>query len=116
MRTEKEIGLIIRELRGDLSLRDFAKKCEISHTSIDNLEKGIDHRTGKPTQVKVATLQKIADACLVPLSYITDEEKPAEDDGLSPNRRKLIDFVQSVPEEKVDQIYSVIQSILEALK
>jgi transcriptional regulator with XRE-family HTH domain len=116
MRTEKEIGLIIRELRGDLSLRDFAKKCEISHTTIDNLEKGIDHRTGKPTQVKVATLQKIADACLVPLSYITDEEKPAEDDGLSPNRRKLIDFARSVPEDKVDQVYSVIQSILEALK
>lgn len=44
------------------------------------------------------------------------KEKPVENDGLSPNRRKLIDLARSVPEEKVDQVYSVIQSILEALK
>ena len=41
------------------------------------MEKGIDYRTGKPTQVKVTTLQKIADACNIPLSYITDD--PSED-------------------------------------
>lgn len=82
MRNEKEIGEIIRHLRGNLSLRDFAQKCDISHTTIDNLEKGIDYRTGKPTQVKVATLQKIADACLVPLSYITDEEDDAQEQKL----------------------------------
>lgn len=73
MYTAKEIGEKIRQLRGDLSLRDFAKKCDISHTTIDTLEKGIDFRTGKPTQVKVATLQKIADACLVPISYLTGD-------------------------------------------
>ena len=82
MRNEKEIGEIIRQLRGNLSLRDFAQKCDISHTTIDNLEKGIDYRTGKPTQVKVATLQKIADACLVPLSYITDEKDDAQEQKL----------------------------------
>lgn len=75
MRNEKEIGKIIKELRGELSLRDFAQKCDISHTTIDNLEKGIDYRTGKPTQVKVATLQKIADACNVTLSYITGDNE-----------------------------------------
>lgn len=73
MYTAKEIGEKIRHLRGDLSLRDFAKKCDISHTTIDTLEKGVDFRTGKPTQVKVTTLQKIADACLVPISYLTGD-------------------------------------------
>ena len=76
MRSEKEIGEIIRQLRGDLSLREFALKCEMSHTTIDNIEKGIDFRTKKPTQVKMTTLQKIADACDVPVSYIIGEKEP----------------------------------------
>jgi len=77
MKTEKEIGIIIRELRGSMSLREFAKKCDTSHTTIDNLEKGYDFRTGKPTQVKMATLQKIADACNVPISYIIGGDESA---------------------------------------
>ena len=74
MRNETEVGRIIRELRGDMSLRDFAKKCDISHTTIDNLEKGFDFRTKKPTQAKLTTVQKIADACGVPVSYIIGED------------------------------------------
>ena len=74
MKNEKDIGQQIKNLRGNTSLRDFAKKCDISHTTIDNLEKGVDFRTGKPVQAKIATLQKIADACGVPLSYIIGEE------------------------------------------
>ena len=83
MYSEKKIGEIIRQLRGDLSLREFAFKCDISHTTIDNLEKGIDFRTGKPTQVKMTTLQKIADACDVPISYIIGEEDtPSQEEAL----------------------------------
>ncbi len=74
MYTEKEIGKIIRELRGDLSLREFAKLCNISHTTIDNLEKGLDFRTKKPTQVTINTLEKIATATHVSISYIIGEE------------------------------------------
>ena len=88
MYTAKEIGEKIRHLRGDLSLRDFAKKCDISHTTIDNLEKGIDFRTKKPTQVKMATLQKIADACLVPVSYLTGEQS----DELTEDQLKIALF------------------------
>lgn len=76
----------MRQLRGDISLRDFAKKCGMSHTTIDNIEKGVDFRTGKPVQIKITTLQKIADACNVPVTYIIGEESqepstfPTEDD------------------------------------
>lgn len=69
------IGEKIRTLRSDQSLREFGKKCDISHTTIDNLEKGIDFRTGKPVQVKMATLEKIANACNISISYFLDEEK-----------------------------------------
>ena len=67
MKNISEIGKIVRELRGDLSLRDFAEKCAMSHTTIDNIEKGIDFRTGKTVQVKISTLEKIAKACNVPI-------------------------------------------------
>ena len=73
MRTEKEIGEIIKQLRGKLSLREFAKLCDVSHTTIDNLEKGIDFRTKKPTQVTLNTLYKIAKATNVSVSYIIGE-------------------------------------------
>ena len=75
MRSEKEIGEIIRELRGKDSLRDFAKKCNISHTTIDNLEKGVDFRTQKPVQVKLETLRKISETCGVSISYLIGESQ-----------------------------------------
>ena len=56
------IGEYIRKYRGDISLRDFADKCGISHTHLDSIEKGIDPRTGKPVKVTVETLKKIANA------------------------------------------------------
>ena len=114
MRNEKELGAIIRNLRGDISLRDFAVKCDISHTTIDNLEKGFDFRTGKPVQAKMATLKKIATACNVTVGYLLgEEEKPTASGELSENRQKLMEFASSVPEDKVDLLLRVMQSIVE---
>ena len=67
--TNEQLSRIIKKLRGNLSLRAFAAKCGLSHTTIDNLEKGVDFRTGKPTQIKMATLAKIFDACNIPEHY-----------------------------------------------
>ena len=56
------IGDFIKKYRGDMSLRDFAEKCGISHTHLDSIEKGFDPRTGKAVRVTVDTLKKIANA------------------------------------------------------
>ena len=53
------IGKRIREARGDLTLREFSKKCGISHTHIDSIERGMDPRTGKRVEVRVATVIKL---------------------------------------------------------
>lgn len=119
MDSNNKLGKIIRQLRGDLSLRDFAIKCDVSHTTIDNLEKGIDPRTGKPTQVKMATLQKIADACELPVSYIINEadlSSVAPISNLSPSKQALIDWAKTVPEDKAPAVLQALQSILEVLK
>ena len=34
------IGEFIKNYRGDMSLREFADKCGISHTHLDSIEKG----------------------------------------------------------------------------
>lgn len=46
------LGEYVNQYRteNNLSLRDFAKLAEISHTHIDSIEKGIDYRTGKACQ------------------------------------------------------------------
>lgn len=75
MNTEKQIGQIVRQLRGDRSLREFAALCDISHTALDAIECGVNKRTKKPTQAKTITLQRIADAAGVPLSYITGDSR-----------------------------------------
>lgn len=43
-----------------------------------------------------------------------EQEKPAGDDGLSGNVRKLIEFARTVPEDKAEMILRVMQSIVES--
>jgi transcriptional regulator with XRE-family HTH domain len=60
-------GNLIRHARGELSLRDFAKKCGISHTHLDSIEKGYDPRTGKPVSISFDTLNKLSAGTGIPL-------------------------------------------------
>ena len=69
-----ELGDFIKSKRlsMDLSLRDFAKLCDLSHTHIDSIEKGYDFRTGKPVRITNETLTKIAFAIDVEPSLLFD--------------------------------------------
>lgn len=56
------LGDLIKEyrLKNNLSLRDFAQKCGLSHTYISALEKNIDPRTGKPIAPTLDTVKYIS--------------------------------------------------------
>lgn len=58
------IGELIKKYRKDynLSQRDFAKRCNLSHTYIAALEKNIDVRTGKPIAPTLEAVKSIASA------------------------------------------------------
>ena len=58
-----------REAR-NLSLREFAKLADVSHTHIDSIEKGNDFRTGKPVRITNETIQKLASALNVGESFL----------------------------------------------
>lgn len=60
----KTLGDLIKEYREEhsLSLRDFANLCEVSHSYVDKLEKGIDPRSGKPVEPTLDVIEKLAKA------------------------------------------------------
>jgi len=56
------LGDFIKKNREDkgLSLREFAKRCDLSHSYIDSLEKGYDGKTKKPVSPTLETIEKLA--------------------------------------------------------
>lgn len=84
------------------------------------ISKGLltDLKMGRRTGVSAKTAQKIASYFDVSVGYLLGEEdkkiKPTvEDDRLSDNMKQLIDFVKTVPEDKIDLLLKVMKSIVE---
>ena len=78
-------------------------------------------KSGRAVGLSASTAQKIASYLGVSVGYLlgeeeneTKKEKPTDDGELSDNMRKLIEFAKSVPEDKVDLVLKILQSIVEA--
>jgi len=56
------LGKLLKELRGDESLRDAAKRMDITFSYLAMLERGTDRRTGNAIKPTPETLQRIATA------------------------------------------------------
>ena len=69
------IEQMLKDARGNKSLRSFAREIGISHTHLDSLERGYDPRTGKSVNITIATLQKIANATGIDVSTLVSEGK-----------------------------------------
>ena len=77
-----------------------------------------DLKSGRKKGVNAETAQKLASYFGVSVGYLLgDEDKKiepiAQDDGLSDNMKQLIEFVKTVPEDKVDLVLKVMKSIVE---
>lgn len=92
------IGDFIKQYRGETSLRDFAKKCDISHTHLDSIEKGYDPRTGKPVRVTVDTLKKIAKAMNMSINDLLLKSGDVKVDDLVFDNAELVgtEFIETV--------------------
>ena len=84
------------------------------------MSKGIltDLKMGRQAGISAANAQKIASYFGVSVGYLLGEEEKEEkptvnDDELSENIKKLVDFVKSVPEDKAEMILRVMKSIVE---
>lgn len=75
-----------------------------------------DLKNGRTKGFSVNTAQKIAGyfGLTVDELYGEEKEKPTvQDDGLTENQRKLMEFAKSVPDDKADMILRVMKSIVE---
>lgn len=75
-----------------------------------------DLKNGRTKGISVATAQKIAGYFGITVDELYEEEKEkptVQDDGLTENQRKLMEFAKSVPDDKADMILRVMKSIVE---
>lgn len=117
---ENKLGNFLREKRGEMSLRDFANKLDISHTYLDSLEKGYDSRNKKPVRITVDTLSKIAKALDEPLEKLValsenkdyNPEKAQEDPlGLAKIGFSMDNYAPPTEKQK-EQIRDLLEVIL----
>ena len=77
-----------------------------------------DIKSGRKKGVSVATAQKIAGYFGITVDELYGEEekeKPTvQDDGLTENQRKLMEFAKSVPDDKAYMILQVMKTIVES--
>lgn len=75
-----------------------------------------DLKSGRKKSFTIETAKKIASFLGVSVEYLSGEEQknePIVTDGLTEERKKLMEFADKVPEEKIGLILRVMQSILE---
>ena len=108
------IGQRIKHCRTELNMsqRELAKRMGyLNHSTITKIEAGsVDIPQSKI--IKFAQVLNTTEAFL--MGWESIEEKSANNDGLSDNQKKLMDFVKTVPEDRAEMILKVIRSIVEA--
>lgn len=79
-----------------------------------------DLKSGRKKSFTAETAHKIASYLGVSVAYLIGEEEkdakkeqPTDFDGLSEKRKALMQFAESVPEDKVEMILRVMKSILQ---
>ena len=83
------------------------------------MSKGIltDLKMGRQAGISAANAQKIASYFGVSVGYLLGEEekeeKPVQEDELSENVRRLVEFAKSVPDDKVELVLKLMRTIVE---
>ena len=83
------------------------------------MSKGIltDLKMGRQMGISAANAQKSASYFGVSVGYLLGEEekkeKPVQEDELSENIKKLVDFAKSVPDDKAELVLKLMRTIVE---
>ena len=108
------LGIFIKNKRDelDMSLREFGKMCDISHTTIDCIEKGYDPRTGKEINITNNTFSKLSKALNVPLSKLVElsqdiqgQPTPVSESGIEESREQFMKAAEEM-KKAVEKINS----------
>lgn len=104
-------GERIRALRREkgISQVDLAKHLNTTKQTISKYEKGIVTNIPSDKVEAMAILFNTTPQYI--LGWNEETEKPTDNGGLSKEKRELIDFVDSLPDEKVDLALRLLKSI-----
>jgi transcriptional regulator with XRE-family HTH domain len=107
-----KIGEKIKRRRTELkwSQRELAEKMGYNHSTITRIETG---KIDIP-QSRIVQFSEVLDVSVAYLMGWEDEEMPIDNDRHSENMKKLIEFCESVPEEKIDLVLKLMQTIVES--
>jgi transcriptional regulator with XRE-family HTH domain len=97
----QELGLTQEELAFRMGYK--------TKSAINKIELGVN-------DVSQSKVVKFAEALHTSVAYLMgwEEEKTTENDGLTEKERAFMQFVKSVPEDKIDMVLRVMKSIVEA--
>ena len=111
---------VIKQLRKERKLKqsDLADIFNVDRTAVGKWEQG-KNKPNADTLVIIADYFEVSTDYLLGLSGIRDElssnkKEPINYDGLSDNKKALITFAETVPEDKAAMILQVMKSIVEA--
>lgn len=105
-----ELGELLKKLRGELSLREVAKRSGLSYSYISSLEKGKHPRTGAPINPTPDILRSLAKAYNYPheelmklaghLDKEVKNEKNIEENETDLKRKKGLEYISKIKDEK----------------
>lgn len=116
-----DIGKLLKELRGNESLREASKRIGISHTYLDTIEKGFDKRSGRHVNPSPDTLRLISKAYNYPyikllrLAGYIDEANEEEEFESFINDPELERWYRELPKNNEEDIRRL-KKIWETLK
>ena len=91
------LGERVRVARGSASLRGFAKRCDISHTHLDSIEKGCDPRTGKRVSVTWNTLKKLSAGTGCSVQYLVGDTDTCDEGTIFTAEGKKLEHIRITP-------------------
>ena len=106
------VGLRIKQRRKELKISadELGKRLGKDRSTVFRYE------NGSIEKLPIDILEPIAKVLQTTPEYLMgwEEEQPTADDRLSENMKQLIDFVKTVPDDKVELVLKVMKSIVEA--
>ncbi|MFN0222139.1 helix-turn-helix domain-containing protein [Paenibacillus sp. KR2-11] len=114
-----ELGEILRRLRGNMSLREAAKRSGLSYSYISSLESGKHPRTGDPIKPSPESLKALAKAYpnssyseLMKVAGYLENLQDIKDDEILEKKNALIEKIFSLPEAEQKLINDMVSSLL----
>ena len=110
---------VIRQLRKEKKLKqdELGEILNVDRTAVGKWEQG-KNKPNADMLVVIADYFGVSTDYLLGISNVREEspnkKEPINDDGLSDNKKTLLTFAETVPEDKVDLILQVMKSIVEA--